>query len=60
MGEDFYLRLLQQMKPRSIVLNRRKEGAGQGMLLTGHTHTCFSLEQGCRGGGRLCGKNSVW
>lgn len=29
--------------------------AGQGMILTRHTHTCSFLAQGCRSGQRLCG-----
>jgi hypothetical protein len=46
--------LLQQMKPGSIVLKWRQK-AGQGMVPTGHTHSCFSA-QGCRSGWRLYGK----
>jgi hypothetical protein len=48
--------MLQQMKPGSIILNRGQKGGGQGMVLTGHTGTCFSLAQGCRSGRRLYGK----
>jgi hypothetical protein len=48
--------LSQQIKPGSIILNRKQKGAGQGMVLTGQTRTCFSLAQGCRRGQRLCGK----
>jgi hypothetical protein len=47
---------LQQMKPGSIILNRRQKGAGQVMVPTGHTCTCLSFAQGCRSGRRLCGK----
>jgi hypothetical protein len=35
--------------------NWRQKG-GQGMVLAGHAHTCFSLAQGCRSGWRLCVK----
>jgi hypothetical protein len=59
-GRPFYPGLLQQMKPGSIILSRRQKGAGQGMVPTGHTHTCFSLAEGCRSGLRLCEKNWVW
>jgi hypothetical protein len=42
-GETFHAGLLQQMKPGSIILNRRQKGAGQGMVPTGLTRSCFSL-----------------
>jgi hypothetical protein len=34
----------------------RATWAGQGMVQSGHTRTCFSLAQGCRSGRRLCVK----
>jgi hypothetical protein len=38
------------------ILNQRQKGAGQGMVLTGHIHTCFLLAQDCKSGWKLCGK----
>jgi hypothetical protein len=50
MGRPFYPGMLHHIQPGSIILNARQKGLGQGMVPTGHTHTCFSLAQGCRSG----------
>jgi hypothetical protein len=41
----FYLGLLEQTKPRSIILNRRQKGAGQGMILTLVSHWHRALDE---------------
>jgi hypothetical protein len=54
MGRPFYPGLLLQLKTLSIISTGDKKGAGQVMVPTGHTRTCFSLAQGCRSGRTVC------
>jgi hypothetical protein len=44
MGKTFYPGLLQQIKPGSIVVNRRQKGAEQEVVPTVQTHTCSTAE----------------